>query len=47
MEQELILRINPSTCNISVEEKANGIVSFKQITADSLYDCIKGSLKKS
>lgn len=46
MEQEMIICIKPSDCSITVEETSKGVVSYKQISIDSLYDCIKGSLKK-
>lgn len=46
-DKEIVLRINSEQCNIKVEEMSNGIVTFKNISADSLFDCIKYSLAKS
>lgn len=41
---ELVLRIAPEQGRITVEELVDGIVTCKEITADVLRDCIKGSI---
>lgn len=46
MEPELMIRIKPQSGKVTIEEVSNGVVCHKQISSDSLLDCIKNSLKR-
>jgi hypothetical protein len=43
--EEMVIRINAATGQMSVEEIANGVVSRKSISAETLLGCIRGSLQ--
>lgn len=42
---ELVLRINPDEHSIRVENVNDGVVSFKEITVETFYDCVKSSMR--
>ncbi len=42
---ELVLRINPDEHSIRVENVNDGVVSFKEITVETFYDCVKSSIR--
>lgn len=44
--EEMVIRINAATGVMSVEEIANGIISRKLISADTLLECIRNSLSR-
>lgn len=43
---EIVIRVNPVTGVMSVEEAVNGIVSRKNISAETLLECIRSSLQR-
>lgn len=44
--EEMVLHINSSNGEISVEDKVDGVIRFKQISADALLECIKNSIER-
>ncbi len=45
-QNELVLRITPEKQRIQVESSDNGVITCKEITPDTLFECIKGSMPK-
>lgn len=45
VEKEVVLRINPGEYCIGVESVNDGVVSFKEITIASFYECVKSSIR--
>jgi len=45
LENDLVLRICPEHCRISVETQHNGVTSFKNISQDVFLECIRESLE--
>lgn len=43
--KEIVLRINPEEQYIKVENVNDGVTSFKEITGDTFYQCIKSSIR--
>jgi len=46
-DKELILRIDPEKCSVTVEGNSEGVISRKNISADALLDCIRNSLRRN
>lgn len=46
MDDEMILRINPLGGYIKVETQENGVTSHKEITNETLVECLRGSIKR-
>ncbi len=46
MNDEVVLRISPVSGMVKVESNNNGVVSHKEITGESLTECLRGSLKE-
>ena len=44
-KNELMLRINPDERSIRVENINDGVTSFKEITIETFYDCVKYSIR--
>jgi len=44
--KEIVLRINPEELYIKVENVNNGVTSYKEITGETFYQCIKGSIRR-
>lgn len=44
-KNELVLRISPDERSIRVENINNGVTSFKEITIETFYDCVKYSIR--
>lgn len=42
---ELVLRISPETCKITVEEQNGPIMSRKEISANALFSCLRESVR--
>ena len=43
---ELVIRISPELRRIRVESADNGVVSHKEIKTDTLFDCIRNSVRR-
>lgn len=44
MDSEVVLRIHPMAGTIKVETKQEGITSYKEITSETLTDCLRGAM---
>jgi len=45
MDDEIILRLNPTLGTIKVETQSGGVISHKEITNEVLTECLQGSLR--
>ena len=45
MDDEIILRLNPTLGTIKVETQSGGVISHKEITNEVLNECLQGSLR--
>lgn len=46
MDGDIILRISPQNSTIEVETHDNGIVAYKEISPETLVECLRGGLKQ-
>jgi len=46
LENEIVLRFNPTFGTIKVQTHAGGIISHKEITNETLVQCLQGSLRR-
>lgn len=44
--REMTIRIDPDARTIKVESRDNGLISFKEITEKTFYECIKKSIQR-
>ena len=44
-DNEIVLRINPQKCHLTVEENNGGVIAHKNISIQTLVECIKNSLR--
>jgi len=44
-DNEIVLRINPQKCHLTVEENNGGVIAHKNISIQTLMECIRNSLR--
>ena len=45
MDGEVVLRIHPIAGAIKVETNHNGVISYKEITSETLTECLRGAIR--